>query len=489
MTRRIVGCRWWLPCLCLALTAAAVARSAETAFTISDQWAAAPLLEGTAPRELWFHDRSPDAGPSANVGPSAGIGGSAEIAAASPVTCTIAGDAQNCLGAEDCFRPLFPAHRSGWSVTGWVAAGFTANPDNPANPPGGVGNLPTSFNYRNDEFVLHQAAAVLERTAENCGCGWAWGGRVDLLYGEDYIFTQAAGWETRQDFTNHWNCADGCGGLGETARMGLAVPQAYAEVVRDHLRLQVGHFYSPMGYETVAATGNFFYSRSFSRQYGLPFTHTGGLLHWRASDGWALFAGAVNGWDKFDAISDRAAFLGGATYRPWHQQYSLGFSFITGEEDGSDPPVSGRRTTYSLVFDWQINERWQAVLQQDTGWQQNGGLPGEDGEWYSLYHYLFYCWNDDVRLGTRVGWFNDDDGARIFPGVPGHMFEATLGMNVQLTPNVLLRPEVRWNWFDIHEGIPDGLGPFSGNGPDGVFGSLFNLDEQFLAAVDLVVRW
>jgi hypothetical protein len=331
--------------------------------------------------------------------------------------------------------------------------------------------------------------AVLEREADNCGCGLAWGGRVDVLYGEDYAFTQAAGLETHQDFANHWNCESGCGGIGGTARLGLALPQAYAEVAWNRLRVKLGHFYTPIGYETVPATGNFFYSHSFTHQYGEPFTHTGALASWQASDRWTLLGGVVNGWDKFDAVTDRAAFLAGATYKPWHQRYTLSAAMITGLEDGSAPPLMGNRSMYSVVFDWHVTDRLEVVLQHDYGIQQAGGIGGRDAEWYSIYQYAYYTLCEGARVGSRIGWFNDDDGSRIFPGIPGHMFEATAGVNVQLGRNIRFRPEVRWNWFDEHAGIPAGIGPFSGNGPNGIFGNFFNLDSQLLAAADLVIEW
>ncbi len=399
--------------------------------------------------------------------------------------------AWTCEPPDECYLPwkLFPAGPDGWELTGWVAAGATTNPDNPRNPAEGVGNLPTTFNYRNDNVMLNQLYAVLAREADNGGCGWAWGGRVDLLYGEDYLFAQAAGLETHDDFANHWNGAENGGGIGGVGRMGLALPQAYVELARDNLRLKLGHFYTLAGYERVQAPANFFYSHAFAHQYGEPFTHTGALATWTPHQLWTVSCGVVNGWDKFDAESDRPAVLAGATYRPAHQRYSISFSVVSGDEDGTLPPFDGNLTLYSLVFEWQINECWKSVLAHDLGVQQNGGGAGQDAEWYSVYQYLFRELYETCRLGTRFGWFQDDDGTRVFPGIPGHHWEATAGLNWSPSTNVTLRPEIRWNSFDAHSGIPAGIGPYSGNGVPGVFGNLFNLDHQVLFACDLIVAW
>src|SRR5690606_27954143 len=128
---------------------------------------------------------------------------------------------------------------------------------------------------------------------------------------------QAVGLETRDFYGdprgfNHWNSNNGTG-IGGTGRLGLAMPQAYAEIAYDRLKVKVGHFYTIIGYEVVTAPDNFFYSHAYTMQYGEPFTHTGALASYQLSYRVALNAGVVNGWDKFDAELDRAAFLGGFT--------------------------------------------------------------------------------------------------------------------------------------------------------------------------------
>ena len=56
-----------------------------------------------------------------------------------------------------------------------------------------------------------------------------------------------------------------------------ALPQFYAEVAYNDLKVKIGHFYAPVGYEVVPTTGNFFPSLPYTFQYGEPFTHTGVL--------------------------------------------------------------------------------------------------------------------------------------------------------------------------------------------------------------------
>jgi hypothetical protein len=352
-------------------------------------------------------------------------------------------------------------------VHGWLSGGITFNGRRTSDRFNG----PVTFNDRRSEGQMNQLYCVIERRLE-AECGLDFGGRVDLLFGTDYIFTQSAGLETRGDFSPHWN----------TNRFyGLAMPQLFAEVGNQTASLKVGHFYTVIGYEVVPATGNFFYSHAYTMQYGEPFTHTGILGTWNASDQWTLTSGIVDGWDKFDPVTSRAAYIGGAAYTPESGQYSLAFALITGDEDGSAPPLEGNRTMYSLVFSWNPCERLQHVLQYDHGIQSLA--TGGTSEWYGLNQYLFYKLNDCWRVGLRGEWFRDDDGTRVTGlragnstpgGHAGNFYQLTAGLNWSPTKNLMLRPECRWDGFGGTNAV---AGPFDGR------------NGQFTAGVDLVLIW
>jgi len=193
-----------------------------------------------------------------------------------------------------------------FEIGGWLEQGFTTNRGNPTNPVAGAGNLPAAFNYRNDEYMLNQFYLYAGRETADYLCGWDFGWRVDLLYGEDYIFAQSIGLETDDAGYNRWNAGAGGGGIAGTARLGLAMPQAYVDLAYNDLTLRIGHFYTIIGFETVAAPDNFFYSHAYTMLYGEPFTHTGALLSWQCGDRLKLLAGVHNGWNVVDASPDRA---------------------------------------------------------------------------------------------------------------------------------------------------------------------------------------
>jgi hypothetical protein len=65
----------------------------------------------------------------------------------------------------------------GIKIYGWISGGFTANEYDPVDSYNG----PVTFNDRANEGQLNQAYLVIEDAIANEGCGWDFGGRVDVL--------------------------------------------------------------------------------------------------------------------------------------------------------------------------------------------------------------------------------------------------------------------------------------------------------------------
>jgi hypothetical protein len=121
-----------------------------------------------------------------------------------------------------------------------------------------------------------------------------------------------------------------------------------------------------------------------------------------------------------------------------------------GDGRGSLPVASLDGDIYlnTLVLEHRFSDRVTYVLQHDLG--ANSGLGPENAQWYAIVQYLTYeidsCW----QFGGRLEWFRDDDGVRIGEGAneAGAYYEATLGLNWKPHPNITVRPELRWDWFD-----------------------------------------
>ena len=357
-----------------------------------------------------------------------------------------------CCG--DPWRLFEPTSR-GIHVDGWVNFGFTAGADNPASRM----LFPLMFNDRED-FYMNQLYLTIGKDLSGDPYTWDWGGRIDTFFGTDAEFLEVPGLERNRDGTNKWN---------SHRFYRLAMPQLYVEVGRGDLSVKMGHFYTTIGYEVVPAPGNFFYSHSYTMIYGEPFTHTGAVADYKVNEQISVHGGVTNGWDNFDSVQDRGAFLGGVTWKSLDERSSLAFAIHSGQELNIVGAFTDR-TVYSFVLSQQMGTNWEYVLQHDLGQQDQVNAAGADAEWYGVNQYLFYTINDCWKAGGRFEWFRDDDGFRV-DGSEGNFYEVSLGLNWIPTHNLSVRPEVRWDWFE-----GDGSLPYD----DGT------KDNQFTAAFDVI---
>lgn len=391
-----------------------------------------------------------------------------------------------------------PLDRLGIQTFGWLDVGVGAN--NWGTPFNG----PITFSDRNWQVMMNQLYLVNERTLDPDDGRWNAGGRVDLLYGTDAIFTTAGGLDAYDFgvydsfFVPRWN---------SSKYYGLAMPQLYAEVGRDDLAFRFGHFYTIIGYEVVPAVGDFFYTICNTFQYGEPFTHTGMLSTWTPDDQITTYAGIVNGWDNWDSgtpssvtsrqpgYDNNAGFLGGVTFKSTDATQTLALTGYSGNvpnatSEAPDRAISANRSYVSAVYTNELSDRLTWVLQHDAGWQF--GLPaglyptvaGQQpslAQWYGFVTYVFWRFREGVTGGLRVEYFRDNNGFRVFTplrnadaaqlpsadvfttGFQGNFWEVTYGVNWRLNANWMIRPEVRYDWY-----APDhSRGPLPFGGPIG----------------------
>lgn len=381
---------------------------------------------------------------------------------------------------------LDQAHpESEFFVKGWVAQGFTWNPDNPNND----FNLPTTFNDRANEYQLNQIYVSLGIEADKSGQDWGFGAQADLLYGTDYFFTTSLGLERHDDGGPRWNSEDGPrsqsrkGKSNTSAAMyGLALPQLFAEVwapVGNGVQLKLGHFYSPLGYESVAARDNFFYSHSYAMQYAEPFTHTGLLGSTEVSDGVTVHAGFTRGWDNWEDPDSDLSFLGGVEL-DWDRT-TLAYSIHVGDEDIAGSQGDDKRSSYSLVLTHHLTDQMRYIFQHDFGFQENGAPFSLDAaKWYGINQYLISDVTDCLSVGSRFEWFRDHNNARILsvPAEGGNYFNFTVGLNWRPAHNMVVRPELRWDWSDVTP-------------PFGLTGAFDDLSDknQFTLATDVILSF
>lgn len=380
---------------------------------------------------------------------------------------------------------------NGLHLGGWINTGISVNTLSPPNGQNGT----VTFNTQDGIPELNQFYLHLERLADFDGSAWKVGGRADFLYGSDAVFTQTYG----SPFgTWDYYLAKGCNSQNENCASryySAAVPQAYLSInapVGRGLNLQIGHFYTPFGFEVVSAPGNFFYSHAYTMQYGEPFTHTGFLFHYEIDRNFQFRLGSTTGdasngctWSRQSSgeLVPKGPCLSGGG---WDGDFNSGlgaWSFIGGAKFTSDdektlfsvkttvgPASEQNRSAWglvSMIFQHTFADSWHYVVQHDHGFADHI-LPNEsqkliNATWYGINQYLFYPLGEDLSLGVRAEWFQDPEGFRVcnsngptvtvcpnptmgIGNAAGNgYFEVTAGLTWKPDSWLTVRPNIRWD--------------------------------------------
>jgi len=319
---------------------------------------------------------------------------------------------------SECEEPCF-------TIGGWTQIGYHNDSDG-------------TFNTRPDKLNLHQQWLYVEKVADGSN-GIGFGGRVDVVYGQDAPNTQAFGNEFgRYDFSDDFNYG---------AQYGLAIPQAYGQIAYDALSVKVGHFFTLQGYEVVASTGNFFYSRALSMNIIEPFTHTAAVATYTVSEELELYGGWVAGWDSgFDRLDGATAWHGGFKVSPMENM-----SFIYTSTAGNLGWI-GDGYSHSTILTTNVTDELTSVIGSDLvhtnqGVDPAGGPTGDTFNAISAYNYLLYQISDRTGVGMRNEWVKVD-------GVSYHSF--TAGVNYKPMANLVIRPEYRYNYSPGGDNEPAG---------------------------------
>ena len=332
-----------------------------------------------------------------------------------------------------------PGLETGWrkfELGGWLDQGVTINPDAPADR----SNLPAGYNDRSNDYQLNQLWLYLDRPADNGGCGWALGGRVDLMYGTDGRYFTSVGLE------DDWNDAGG--------HHRLAMPQLYMEVAANGLTIKLGHFWAPFGYERPAAPDNFFYSHAISFVTAQPRTFTGLLASCPITDRWSIRAGFHRGWDQWEDVNEDLGFVGGLNWTSASGRTTASFVISTGRE--------GRRTlssldAWELIVTHRVTDRLLYVIEHQNTQEelQLNCFPmpvlSVDLGQYAVNQHVIYQINDRWSAGMRFEWFNAFGVLEFLDSrraCNANHYALTWGVNWQAASDLVVRPELRWNWSD-----------------------------------------
>ena len=327
---------------------------------------------------------------------------------------------------------------TGVDARAWMVAGFVANAHGNRT---GMGNAPLGYNNVADGPVMNQLWVELQKPVDTGGCGLDWGFQVDYHFGTDGPDNQAFG---DQGWDFGWN---------SSRDYGSAILNANASLGLNDLTVTFGKFQTFMGYEFSQTPDNFFYSHTFTWYYGEPNSHTGVMITAPLGESLEVNAGWTMGWDSgFENYLSASTFLGNVTWTV--SKRALLYWAVTagdigdGTAKGGAPSNEGDVVLNTFVFEYQATDALAYGIWHDFGINR---LAGADAEWYGVVQWLIYELGPCLSVGARYEWYRDDDGVRVINNNgagAGHYHDVTLTANWQPHPNITLRPEIRWDWFD-----------------------------------------
>ena len=189
-------------------------------------------------------------------------------------------------------------------------------------------------------------------------------------------------------------------------------------------------------------------------------------MHWgkyNPNDDLTVWGGYSMGWDSgFDDNGD--AFLGGISLG-LTDDITLTYATTAGRFaepwTGALPgtvAISGYQ--HSIVADYDLNDSIKYVFQNDV--LETDFADGTNArDTVGINQYLFKTINDCWGVGARFEWWNIQEGAA---AGSSDLYALTLGVNHRPHANVIVRPEIRWDWNDDQVAV--GGAPVLENGDD-----------------------
>ena len=359
-------------------------------------------------------------------------------------------------------KPVVEPEEPRFKIYGWIEGGITVNPDDPKDHQ----NFGHLFTDRSNEPLLNQAVIVLERALLPKPGEYDWGFKLQGLFGSDARFIHYLG---ELDNTMH-----------EIVQPDIV--EAYLQLhtpwlTEGGIDFKAGQFVTMQGAEVINATGNFFYSHTYSFNFGVPLKHTGLMITTHATPWLDIHTGVVRGINGgWDDNNDAVAFHGG-----------LGLNFLDGklailstvhvgpENDSVFEPLGidtgstdDLRKIYSTQVTWKVTDSLTSITDFNYGEDE-----GFNTEWYGVAQYLTYAICDTLSVGIRGEIWRDDDGfaaaqfgnhedavklqrgifnnidPRTVGGGDTTYGAVTVGANIKcpkLKDRLVVRPEVRYDW-------------------------------------------
>jgi hypothetical protein len=321
----------------------------------------------------------------------------------------------------------------GIAIGGYVEASWTYNFRNVRTNEG------RAFDFENQDPTLNQLVVYIDKPVDPKKNQFQIGGHAEMMWGADARSIHPNG------IFDHYGVNDGPENQFDPTQFYLD----FYIPVGNGLQIRAGKFVTLVGQETINPTGNLFYSHSYLFLYG-PFTHLGAYATYGLNDALTIDVGFSRGWEQgFEDNNHDAIDVFGRVSWTINPKSKLLVTAIGGPERAGE--TGDYRYLLDVVYNTQLSDQLSLSVNADIGWEENGGINGDDATWYGVAGYLSYKVSDMISVNARGEWFEDPDGNRGV-GTTGALWEATLGVDIHpLVSNktfasLRVRPEIRYDY-------------------------------------------
>jgi hypothetical protein len=283
-----------------------------------------------------------------------------------------------------------------------IEAGIAGNPGAPSDNL----NFGQLYTDRANEPVLNQGLLSIGRPLDPKATGYDFGFKLQGLYGTDARYTHFA--RLFDKLTTSRYQAD---------ILEASVSAHLPWLTAGGMDLQAGLWPTLLGYETIDASTNPFYSHSYIYNFGLPVKHSGANLIFHASDSTDVYLGITAGNQTIvgEDNNGSAAFLGGVKLTLLGGNLSVLALTHTGPENAARAIAPLNASHYNRSFnDAVITYKASDALtlttelnyvREDLGQITPQGI--KTAEAYGVAQYASYTLSDTWTLNGRGELFTD----------------------------------------------------------------------------------
>lgn len=321
---------------------------------------------------------------------------------------------------------------SGFKLSGYAEASYSYS-----TQPSGAAIVGRIFDRMQDQAALNGLVLVLDKPydASKLSAGF----HSEIIFGQNASVIKSAGFS-----------------LGDQGD----IPHLYATINiptpnGNGLQLKFGRMVTLMGLEVIEDVVNPNWSEGYQFIYAENFTALGLSAEYKFNNYLDAQLRVNNGWDVVQDNNSRKSFMGRFGIYP-DALTAISLVGYFGPEQAVDSTAD--RYGVNVVLNRKFGARTSIWLQGDYGQEQaNAALPDptKDAKWWAMGGWLTYDFSPKIGVGLRGDYFDDRDGARTsgFLGFPANtglkVGSGTLTLNIRAWPQVLLRPEIRYDRSDL----------------------------------------